>query len=185
VRATAAYAGLFALLVAGAVLARGALVALGLGAWDRFLGIAGSVLILASFLYSLRKRKILTRGRPPAYLRLHEFLAWSGALLVLVHGGARFATALPWLAQAAMLVVVASGLTGKYLLQQTRQGLAEERKALAAKGLGPQEIESRVLWQALLVGTMTRWRSVHIPLTLLFGVATLAHAVTALLFWRW
>ena len=49
----------------------------------------------------------------------------------------------------------------------------------------PDEIESRVLWQALLVGKMTRWRQVHIPLTLLFGVAALAHAVAAFLFWRW
>jgi len=184
-RAVAIHAGLFVLLVACAILARGALAALGLGEWDRLLGIAGTVLILASFVYSLRKRKILTRGRPPTYLRLHEVLAWAGAVLVLVHGGARLGAALPWLAQTAMLVVVASGLTGKYLLQRARQDLAGARKELASQGIPKEEVESRVLGQALLVRRMTRWREIHIPLTLVFGVAALAHAVTALLFWRW
>jgi hypothetical protein len=184
-RAAAVHVGLFALLVLSAILARGALFSLGLGEWDRLLGIAGSALIAVSFVYSLRKRKILTRGRPPAYLRLHEILAWTGAVLVLVHGGARFEAALPWIAQTAMLVVVASGLAGKYLLQRSRQDLAGARKELAAQGLPKDEIESRVLWQALLVGKMTRWREVHIPLTLLFGVAALAHIVAALFLWRW
>jgi hypothetical protein len=181
----ALHAGLFAALVLCAILARGALQGLGLGEWDRFLGIAGSVLIVVSFLYSLRKRKILTRGRPPAYLKAHEILAWTGAVLVLVHGGARFEAALPWAAQVAMLVVVASGLTGKYLLGRAKRDLAERKRQLAAEGVAEKEIETRVLGQALLVSRMARWREVHIPLTLLFAVAALAHAVSALLFWRW
>lgn len=180
----AVHVGLFAGLVLLAILARGALQAIGLGNWDRFLGIAGTLLIALSFLYSLRKRKILTRGRPPAYLKLHEALAWTGAMLVLVHGGARFEAALPWVAQVAMLVVVASGLTGKYLLQRAKRDLAERRKQLQAEGVPPKEIETRVLGQALLVSKMARWREVHIPLTLVFAVAALAHAVSALLFWR-
>jgi hypothetical protein len=184
-RSIATHAGLFLLLVACAVLAREGLVALGLGHWDRWLGIAGSALILVSFLYSLRKRKILRFGRPPAFLRAHEVLAWMGAMLVLVHGGARMAAILPWLAQAAMLVVVASGLTGKYLLQAARKGLAERKKALAATGLDAREVEERVLLEATIVGKMTRWRAVHIPLTILFAIAALAHAASALLFWRW
>ena len=184
-RATAAHAGLFLLLVACAILAHGALVTLGLGGWERLLGIAGSALILLSFLYSLRKRKILRLGRPPAFLRAHELLAWVGAMLVLVHGGAHMHALLPWLAQTAMLVVVASGLTGKYLLKRTRRGLAERRKTLAATGLDARDIEARVFWEALIVKRMTRWRAVHIPLTLLFAVLGLTHIVTGLLFWRW
>jgi hypothetical protein len=184
-RAIAAHVGLFLLLVACAVLAREALVAVGLGRLDRWLGIAGSALILLSFLYSLRKRKVIRLGRPPAFLRLHEVLAWLGAMLVLVHGGARFAALLPWLAQAAMLVVVGSGLTGKYLLQRARRSLSERRKALAAEGLDAREVESQVLLEATIVDRMTRWRAVHIPLTLLFAGAGLAHVVTTLLFWRW
>ncbi|MFI5402393.1 MAG: hypothetical protein ACHQ1G_05610 [Planctomycetota bacterium] len=181
----AVHVGLFALLVLCAILARGLLQALGLGEWDRLLGIAGSALILGSFAYSLRKRKILTRGRPPLYLRVHEILAWTGAVLVLVHGGARFEAVLPWLAQVAMLVVVASGLTGKYLLQRAKRDLAERKKELAAEGVPPKEIETRVLGQALVVSKMARWRDVHIPLTLVFGLAALAHAAMALFFWRW
>lgn len=184
-RAILAYVGLFLLLVTAAILARNLLVAVGLGAWDRFLGIAGSALILLSFPYSLRKRKILTWGRPPAYLLAHELCAWAGALLVLVHGGTRFHALLPWVANLSLLVVVGSGLTGKYLLQQARRSLAERRKSLAASGLAAPEVESRVLLEALLVEKMLHWRTVHIPLTLLFAVTALAHIVAALFLWRW
>jgi len=184
-RAIGGYVGLFLLLVAASFGVRAALAALGLAGLDRPLGIAGTGLIALSFLYSLRKRKILRRGRPPAYLRLHELLAWVGALLVLLHGGDRIHALLPWLAEAAMLVVVASGLTGSYVLQGARQGLAARRRELAASGLAPEEVESRVLLEAVVVGAMMRWRAVHLPLTLVFAVLAVAHIATALLFWRW
>ena len=184
-RAAAAFLTLYLLLVAAAMLAHRLLAALGLAGWERWLGIGGAALILVSFLYSLRKRKILRRGRPPAYLRLHETLAWSGAVLVLVHGGTHHRALLPWLAQISMLVVVASGLVGKYLLQRSRQGLAGRRKELAAAGHEAAEIESRLLFEAVLVDAMTRWRKVHVPLTFVFAVSAFAHALSALLFWRW
>jgi hypothetical protein len=56
----------------------------------RWLGIPGVALILASLHYSLRKRKIVTRGNPVTLLRRHEVMAWAGSLLVLVHAGMDF-----------------------------------------------------------------------------------------------
>ena len=49
----------------------------------RYLGIPGSILIIGSLVYSLRKRKYITSGTPRSLLTIHEFMAWLGSLLVL------------------------------------------------------------------------------------------------------
>ena len=46
----------------------------------RYLGIVGTLMILGSFRYSLRKRKIISSGNPVTLLRRHEYLAWLGSL---------------------------------------------------------------------------------------------------------
>lgn len=38
----------------------------------RYLGIPGTLLIIASLTYSLRKRKYITQGDPKTLLKLHE-----------------------------------------------------------------------------------------------------------------
>jgi hypothetical protein len=82
----------------------------------RYLGIPGTLLILGSFGYSLRKRQMIKAGKPAQLLRLHERMAWAGSLLLLVHAGIHFNAILGWLAVFAMLLNVGSGLTGKFLL---------------------------------------------------------------------
>jgi hypothetical protein len=64
----------------------------------RYLGIPGVLLILFSFRYSLRKRGIIKSGSPVPLLRLHERMAWTGSMLVLVHAGIHFNAVLAWLA---------------------------------------------------------------------------------------
>ena len=77
-------------------------------------------MILGSLTYSLRKRKLIRSGQPVKLLRLHEYLAWAGSLFVLVHAGIHFNSILAWLATLAMIINVASGLTGKFLLGRAR-----------------------------------------------------------------
>ena len=43
----------------------------------RYLGIPGTLLILGSLAYSLRKRKLIRSGQPVRLLRLHEGMAWA------------------------------------------------------------------------------------------------------------
>jgi len=64
----------------------------------RYLGIPGTLLIIGSFGYSLRKRKLISAGKPVTLLRWHERMAWAGSLLVLVHAGIHFNAILGWLA---------------------------------------------------------------------------------------
>ncbi len=151
----------------------------------RYLGIPGVLLIIGSFGYSLRKRKLITVGKPATLLRLHEYMAWAGSLLILVHAGIHFNAILGWLAVWAMLVNIASGLTGKFLLQRARIRLEETRVQMHAKGLSGAELNDRLYWDSLTFDAIKRWRSVHYPITLAFAVLALGHIVSIFLFWGW
>ena len=151
----------------------------------RYLGIAGTLLILTSFIYSLRKRKIISFGKPKLLLQIHEVMAWSGAVLILAHSGIDFEAVIPRAAVFAMLIVVASGLTGKYLLKNARENIKSRRSELKAKNLSEEEIEKELFSLSLLADKMQMWRSVHIPLTVIFAALALLHIIITLLFWRW
>jgi len=155
-------------------------------AWiGRWLGIPGTLLILLSFLYSMRKRKLISFGKPRTLLTLHETLTWMGALLILVHGGIHIYAILPWLALFAMLVNVISGLTGKYLLDRSRRFMAEKRESYSQQGLSEETIEKRLFWDATTFDLMKKWRTVHLPITLAFAVLGITHILSILLFWQW
>ena len=125
----------------------------------RYLGIPGTLLIIGSFGYSLRKRKLIQSGQPVKLLRLHERMAWGGSLLVLVHAGIHFNSILGWLEQA--------------------------RQRMQQRGLTPAELEDRLYWDSLTFDAVKRWRAVHFPITLAFAVLALAHIVAIFLFWGW
>ena len=112
----------------------------------RWLGIPGTMLILLSFFYSMRKRKMISFGKPKTLLTLHETLTWLGALMILVHAGIHIYTILPWLALVAMLVNVISGMTGKYpagSLAPLPGG--KERQSMRNRDCSEDEIEKQTL----------------------------------------
>ena len=151
----------------------------------RYLGIPGTLLILGSFGYSLRKRQLIKSGRTIRWLHLHERMAWSGALLVLVHAGIHMNAILGWLAVWAMLINVGSGLTGKYLLERARKRLEASRERLRDEGLTPEELEERLHMDSFTFDVVKQWRVVHFPITLAFAVLALAHIISIFLFWGW
>ncbi len=151
----------------------------------RYLGIPGTILILLSFFYSMRKRKLIKFGKPKTLLTLHETFAWLGALMVLVHAGIHIYTILPWLALIAMLVNVLSGMTGKFLLARSRRFVAEKKAAYATQGLSVDEIEKKLFWDATTFDLMKKWRVVHLPITLAFAVLGISHILSIFLFWQW
>jgi hypothetical protein len=150
------------------------------GLW---LGPIGTGLIVVSFAYSLRKRGLIKVGSPHRLLRTHEALASIGALAILVHGGVHFHALLPWLAALAMMIAVASGLTGEFLLSKARNRLNDRERQLRDAGLAETEIEERLQTDALVVRGMEAWRVVHLPIAINFGVLALLHIVTAVAFW--
>jgi cytochrome b561 len=118
-------------------------------------------------------------------LQVHELLAWTGSLLILLHAGFEFDAVIPRIAVFTMLIVVASGLTGKYLLKQARESITARRAELKAKNLSADEIEKELFALSLVADKMQMWRNVHIPLTVIFAAFALLHIITILLFWRW
>ena len=130
----------------------------------RYLGISGILLIIGSLVYSLRKRKYITSGDPKTLLRLHEFTAWLGSVMVLIHSGVHFNAILPWLATFAMSVNVISGMVGKILLAHARRHVQGERERFQLRGLSKSEVEQSLFWDAVMLDAMTKWRKVHIPI---------------------
>ena len=151
----------------------------------RYLGISGSLLIIGSLVYSLRKRKYITSGDPKTLLRMHEFTAWLGSVMVLIHSGIHFNAILPWLATFAMSVNVISGMVGKILLAHARRHVQGERERFQLRGLSKAEVEQSLFWDAVMLNAMTQWRKVHIPIFVVFAVLALGHILSVFLFWGW
>ncbi|MCK5432886.1 MAG: hypothetical protein KAJ03_09085, partial [Gammaproteobacteria bacterium] len=141
--------------------------------------------ILLSFLYSMRKRKVISFGKPKTLLLLHETLTWIGALMILVHAGIHIYTILPWLALTAMVVSVISGMTGRYLLGRSRRFLDEKKDMYSLQGLSEEAIDRKLFWDATTFELMKKWRSVHLPITLVFAVLSITHILSIFLFWQW
>lgn len=151
----------------------------------RYLGIPGVVLILLSFGHSMRKRGMLRSDNPIRLLRLHEWLAWIGSTLVLVHAGIHFNAVLAWLAVAAMAVNITSGLTGKYLVQRSQRWMKQTKADLSGAGLTEVQIEHQLFWDSLAAGVVRKWRTIHLPIALAFAVLATAHILSTFLFWGW
>jgi hypothetical protein len=175
----------FAALVIGALLLDSLLHLLDAVWIGRWLGIPGTLLIVASFAYSLRKRGLIRVGQPARLLLLHQHMAWLGSLLVLVHAGIHFNAILGWLAVWAMLIDVGSGMTGKFLLERSRRRLEQARQHLREQGVSAEALEERLYRDSLTFDVMKQWRAVHLPITLVFAVLATAHIVAIFLFWSW
>lgn len=151
----------------------------------RYLGIPGTILIIASLTYSLRKRKYITTGNPKSLLKLHELGTWLGSLMVLIHAGIHFNAILPWLATTAMGVNAISGMVGKLLLDRSRHHVQGQREHFQLRGLSRPEMEQAMFWDAVTLDAMTKWRKVHIPIFIVFSVLALGHIISIFLFWGW
>ena len=84
-----------------------------------------------------------------------------------------------------MIINVASGLTGKFLLGLSRRRLEEARLRMRAQGLTTEQQSERTDGDSLTFDAVRQWRSVHFPITLAFAVLALAHIVAEFLFWNW
>lgn len=151
----------------------------------RYLGIPGTLLILVSLIYSLRKRKYLASGNVKSWLTMHEIGTWLGSWMVLLHAGVHFNAILPWLATIAMGINVISGMVGKMLLGRSREHVQAQREHYQLRGLSKGEVEQTVFWESVTFDAMTQWRKVHIPIFIVFAVLALGHIGSIFLFWGW
>jgi len=182
IRSVLPFVALFALMIGATVFIDYLLHRFGLVYVGRYLGVLGTGIILVSFIYSLRKRKLITSGSPKELLLLHERLALVGSVLILVHAGVHVNAWLPWLATAFLLINVASGLVGKYLLKNASITLAERRKELRDTGVSNEEVDKVLWWDLITVDAMKQWRVVHLPIASILGVLSLLHILSILIY---
>lgn len=148
----------------------------------RYLGIIGTCILLLSFVYSLRKRSVIQVGSPKVLLTMHEYLAWLASVLILVHAGIHFNAILPWLAIVMLLINVASGLVGKFLLKNASLSLSASHKELMASGMSAEDAHKILFLDTITVDAMKKWRVVHLPIAFTLGVLSLLHIITIALF---
>lgn len=151
----------------------------------RYLGIPGVLLIMLSFGHSLRKRGVIKSSNPARLLRVHEWLAWIGSTMVLVHAGIHFNAGLAWLAVLAMAVNIISGLTGKYLVLRAQRWMKQTKMALREQGMDEAAIEQKFFWDSLAATWVKKWRTIHLPIAIAFAVLATAHILSTFLFWGW
>lgn len=147
-----------------------------------YLGYLGTALVISSFIYSLRKRKIIQSGTPKKLLQWHEYGAWIGTIFILVHAGIHFNAILPWLAVLMMLLTVASGLVGKYILKKATESFRIKKQELLDAGKTQAEIDQVLLFDAVTVEAMKKWRVVHMPITYFLAIFSIIHIITAIMY---
>ena len=113
---------------------------------------------------------------------MHEYLAWIGSILLLVHAGIHFNAILPWLAIVMLLIAVASGLVGKFLLKSASETLKIRKHELLKTGLSIEETEKKLFFDSITVDLMKKWRVVHLSITSLLGILALIHIISVTMF---
>lgn len=94
----------------------------GLGYW---LGIIGAVLMLMLVGYPLRKRlrSFQRLGRVAGWFRLHMAIGILAPALIILHSNFKLGSLNSRLALATMLIVVMSGIVGRYIYAKVHKGL--------------------------------------------------------------
>lgn len=99
-------------------------------------GIAGATLMQAPFLYLIVKRIAPLRSLATRAVPMSRLLAWhiyagiAGPILGLIHSGHKFDSRLGTALVSLMLLEVASGFLGRYLLAQVARDRAEKTSML-------------------------------------------------------
>jgi hypothetical protein len=121
------------------------------------LGIGGAVLMLVPLAYTVAKRAFGVRGAPlRVFLTVHIYAALIGAILAVLHTGHKFDNPLGLMLTALMLVVVASGFVGRYLLRQCSAQLGDKRRQRSALEPAFEAARRDALARAAAVGQTGR-----------------------------
>jgi hypothetical protein len=113
-----------------------------IGYW---LGVAGASMMGILFVYPMRKHFKFARnwGKLKGWFVFHMFLGVAGPLLILLHSNFRLGSLNASVALYSMLVVMLSGVVGRFLYVRVNQGLAAESRALEriVSAVGSSQVE--------------------------------------------
>src|SRR6056297_4015905 len=91
------------------------------------LGIIGSILILMTLIYPFRKRILKKKGRQNP-LNRHVTYGLIGPSLVVIHSAHKFSSPIGILVFLSLVLVVFSGIVGRYLFKQVNRSLREQKR---------------------------------------------------------
>jgi len=106
--------------------------------WSGVLGVSGAALMMAPLAYSLIKRIAPLKRLTTRVVSMRTLLGWHiyagilGPILALLHTGHKFESPLGIALTAMVLIVVLSGFTGRYLLDQISEQIREKKNLQAA-----------------------------------------------------
>ena len=173
---------IFAVVIFSSVVLEITLDMAGLGKTKQSIGILGVLFIATSFLYSARKH-YFKWGSIKKWLKFHEVMTVSGAILIFIHTGWHVHAVIPQLALILMVITVLSGFIGAYMYQLSRRELKEQEKKLQQSDrLSKEEIENQLAFLASASKLMGKWRKIHIPIVELLFSLTIIHIISAVYF---
>lgn len=91
------------------------------------LGIAGTILILMTLIYPFRKRILKKKGKQNP-LNSHISYGLIGPSLVVVHSAHKFSSLVGILVFVSLVLVVFSGIVGRYLFKKVNRSLREQKR---------------------------------------------------------
>lgn len=102
----------------------------GTGYW---LGIAGTAVMVLLFTYPLRKRfpSLAPLGSVAAWFRIHMIFGIAGPAMIVLHSNFNLGPLNSMLALISMLIVVSSGIIGRYLHAHVHNGLYGQHAQLS------------------------------------------------------
>ncbi len=169
------------LVIANATLIETLLDMYGIRGHRLFTGFFGTLVLILSFGYSLRKRKkLLVIGKIKSWLLAHEWLSITGSFIIFIHTSTHLKAIVPIITLILMFTAFVSGLTGRYVYDRARSRLKMQREELKQKGLSDSDIEQRLWALAITSDALSKWRAVHKPIVSTLAVMIIYHAVSAL-----
>jgi hypothetical protein len=91
------------------------------------LGIIGSIMILMTLIYPFRKRVLKKKGRQNP-LNSHVTYGLLGPSLVVMHSAHKFSSLIGILVFLSLVLVVFSGIVGRYLYKKVNRSLREQKR---------------------------------------------------------
>jgi cation transport ATPase len=155
------------------------------------MGIVGTVFIIVSLGYVFRKHYLKKLSQMKAWLDVHVLTGSIGTILILFHSEFHFRALVPALAVITMLMVVVSGVIGRYLISkvlkqismekaQRKKAQKEHEKVIEGNEILLQEKEDEDDLMVLVFSQsiMKHWKLVHLHLTPLPVVLTILHVIS-------
>ncbi len=139
-------------------------------------GVTGTLLILLSLSYSLRKR-FWKWGGIKKWLRFHELAAVSGTAIILWHTGLRVHNFTGWAAVLLLLALCTSGIVGRYLHMEINRELGRRKRL----GEDSSSLSQLQWWR----NEFQVWRRLHLPMTRLFLLILLVHILATTFYGGW